>query len=64
MTKVDQHDKATVLEVAEFKLVDESGKPVKTDGFGKELSELELWKTDKQGKFTVKNLAPGSYQLI
>lgn len=60
--KVDQDDKNTVLEGAEFKLLDESGKPVKTDGYGKELSEL--WKTDQNGQFTVKGLAPGSYQLI
>ncbi|WP_416722547.1 SpaA isopeptide-forming pilin-related protein [Bacillus stercoris] len=60
--KVDQDDKNTVLEGAEFKLLDESGKPVKTDGYGKELSEL--WKTDQTGQFTVKGLAPGSYQLI
>ncbi|MCY9061217.1 Ig-like domain-containing protein [Bacillus inaquosorum] len=62
VTKVDQDDKATVLEGAEFKLLDASGKPVKTNGYGKELPEL--WKTDKQGQFTVKGLAPGSYQLI
>ncbi|MCY8204521.1 Ig-like domain-containing protein [Bacillus sp. N12A5] len=62
VTKVDQDDKTTVLEGAEFKLVDASGKPVKTDGYGKELPEL--WKTDKQGQFTVNGLAPGSYQLI
>ncbi|UPV78757.1 SpaA isopeptide-forming pilin-related protein [Bacillus rugosus] len=62
VTKVDQDDKAKVLEGAEFKLLDASGNPVKTDGYGKELSEL--WKTDKQGQFTVKGLAPGSYQLI
>ncbi|MEC1429601.1 SpaA isopeptide-forming pilin-related protein [Bacillus subtilis] len=60
--KVDQDDKNTVLEGAEFKLLDESGKPVKTDGYGKELSKL--WKTDQNGQFTVKGLAPGSYQLI
>ncbi|MGG2071760.1 SpaA isopeptide-forming pilin-related protein [Bacillus spizizenii] len=24
----------------------------------------ELWKTDKKGQFTVKGLAPGSYQFI
>ncbi|MEC0599318.1 SpaA isopeptide-forming pilin-related protein [Bacillus spizizenii] len=62
VTKVDQDDKTTVLEGAEFKLLDASGKPVKTDGYGKELPEL--WKTDKKGQFTVKGLAPGSYQFI
>ncbi|PJH93601.1 SpaA isopeptide-forming pilin-related protein [Bacillus sp. SN1] len=62
VTKVDQDDKTTVLEGAEFKLLDASGKPVKTDGFGKELPEL--WKTENKGQFTVKGLAPGSYQLI
>ncbi|ARV46296.1 cell wall anchor protein [Bacillus subtilis] len=62
VTKVDQDDKNTVLAGAEFKLLDASGKPVKTDGFGKELPEL--WKTDNKGQFTVKGLAPGSYQLI
>ncbi|MEC2064219.1 SpaA isopeptide-forming pilin-related protein [Bacillus inaquosorum] len=62
VTKVDQDDKTTVLEGAEFKLLDASGKPAKTDGYGKELPEL--WKTDKQGQFTVKGLAPGSYQFI
>lgn len=62
VTKVDQDDKTIVLEGAEFKLLDASGKPVKADGYGKELPEL--WKTDKQGQFIVKGLAPGSYQLI
>ncbi|MCY8994694.1 SpaA isopeptide-forming pilin-related protein [Bacillus inaquosorum] len=62
VTKVDQDDKNTVLAGAEFKLLDASGKPVKTDGFGKELPEL--WKTDNKGQFTVKGLAPGSYQFI
>ncbi|MCY9417804.1 Ig-like domain-containing protein [Bacillus inaquosorum] len=62
VTKVDQDDKNTVLAGAEFKLLNASGKPVKTDGFGKELPEL--WKTDNKGQFTVKDLAPGSYQLI
>ncbi|MED1540334.1 SpaA isopeptide-forming pilin-related protein [Bacillus inaquosorum] len=62
VTKVDQDDKNTVLAGAEFKLLDASGKPVKTDGFGKELPEL--WKTENKGQFTVKGLAPGSYQFI
>ncbi|MED2942455.1 SpaA isopeptide-forming pilin-related protein [Bacillus swezeyi] len=62
LTKVDRNDKNTVLEGAEFKLLDSSGQPVKADGYGKELQSV--WKTDKNGQFTVKGLAPGRYQLI
>ncbi|MEC1685224.1 SpaA isopeptide-forming pilin-related protein [Bacillus mojavensis] len=62
LTKVDQDDKKDVLEGAEFKLLDASGKPVKTDGYGKDLPKL--WKTNQNGHFTIKGLAPGRYQLI
>ncbi|MCF7619689.1 SpaA isopeptide-forming pilin-related protein [Bacillus sonorensis] len=62
LTKVDRNDKNAVLQGAEFKLVDSSGHPVKTDGYGKELPAV--WKTDQNGQFTVKGLAPGRYQFI
>lgn len=62
LTKVDQDDKKAVLEGAEFKLLDASGKPVKTDGYDKDLPKL--WKTNQNGHFTIKGLAPGRYQLI
>ncbi|MCY8992304.1 SpaA isopeptide-forming pilin-related protein [Bacillus atrophaeus] len=62
LTKVDQDDKKAVLEGAEFKLLDASGKPVKTDSYGKGLPEF--WKTNQNGQFTIKGLAPGRYQLI
>ncbi|MEC0494517.1 SpaA isopeptide-forming pilin-related protein [Bacillus glycinifermentans] len=62
LTKADRNDHNIVLKGAEFKLVDSSGHPVKTDSYGKKLPAV--WTTDQNGQFTVKGLAPGEYQLI
>lgn len=53
LTKVDKADSKKVLESAEFKLIDKNGEPVK-----------EKLVTDKAGKVSVANLAPGTYYFV
>ncbi len=62
LTKVDRNDKHTVLEGAEFKLLDADGKPVTTNAYGKDLPSV--WKTDKDGQLMIEGLEPGRYQLV
>ncbi|MFX3617726.1 MAG: SpaA isopeptide-forming pilin-related protein [Sporolactobacillus sp.] len=53
LTKVDNYDKNAVLQGAQFKLEDNSGKVLQTG-----------LTTDKNGQFIVKGLEPGKYSFI